>query len=249
MYGQPLRWGGRKSQELRRRAIYRDGGICWICGRPGATTCDHVLPRADFPEWVWREDNLRAAHTSCNIKRGNTNASRYSRPDWLDYLDGFGIGDEHPAVRAALAGLGVELEPKPTAWATPQTTNVALEPQRYASPERHPTPTRRNPSATSSSNTYPLSVASGTKLTPDPPFPPDTPSATPPRRIYTGESRNVWTVDDAARHLDVSVQTINNWCRAGRLHWEYGHSGRSRWILGTPDQWPTRARQGRPFAI
>ncbi|WP_280516431.1 HNH endonuclease [Actinomyces succiniciruminis] len=42
--------------------------MCWICGRPGADTADHVVPAAlgggDELE------NLRPAHRSCNASRG-----------------------------------------------------------------------------------------------------------------------------------------------------------------------------------
>jgi 5-methylcytosine-specific restriction endonuclease McrA len=40
---------GSTSQCRRRRAraIERDGGICWICGLPGADSADHVLRHRD----------------------------------------------------------------------------------------------------------------------------------------------------------------------------------------------------------
>jgi 5-methylcytosine-specific restriction endonuclease McrA len=58
----------RKWRKLRAFVLVRDGGICHICGRAGATTVDHLIPRAhggsDDPA------NLAAAHKSCNEARG-----------------------------------------------------------------------------------------------------------------------------------------------------------------------------------
>ena len=63
------RGGTRRWREIIRPAILeRDGGICWICGGPGADSVDHVIARTaggtDDPA------NLRAAHMGCNNRRG-----------------------------------------------------------------------------------------------------------------------------------------------------------------------------------
>jgi 5-methylcytosine-specific restriction endonuclease McrA len=48
--------------------ILRDGGICHLCGMPGATTADHMIPRKlGGPDTL---DNLRAAHVDCNGRKG-----------------------------------------------------------------------------------------------------------------------------------------------------------------------------------
>ena len=56
-------------RKLRRYVIARDKGICWRCGRGGATTADHIIPRAhggsDAPA------NLAAAHDKCNRDKGD----------------------------------------------------------------------------------------------------------------------------------------------------------------------------------
>ena len=60
------------------RVIRRDGGICWICGQPGAGTADHVIPLAqggtDDPT------NLAAAHhvnpPHCNRVKGHGTLTR-----------------------------------------------------------------------------------------------------------------------------------------------------------------------------
>lgn len=66
-----------KGTQLPRRVvaavIERDGGICQLCGQPGADTADHVLARAlggtdDL-------DNLQAAHGRCNRAKAGREAS------------------------------------------------------------------------------------------------------------------------------------------------------------------------------
>ena len=56
-------------QTARKNVLVRDRGICWLCGRPGATTADHVVPLA-LGGHPYDEANLRAAHRSCNSRRG-----------------------------------------------------------------------------------------------------------------------------------------------------------------------------------
>ena len=51
------------------RIIRRDGGICHICGQPGADTADHIITVADGG--TDDDDNLAAAHhVPCNVRRG-----------------------------------------------------------------------------------------------------------------------------------------------------------------------------------
>ena len=56
-------------QTARKNVLVRDRGICWLCGRPGANTADHVVPLA-LGGHPYDEANLRAAHRSCNSRRG-----------------------------------------------------------------------------------------------------------------------------------------------------------------------------------
>lgn len=42
--------------------VDRDMGTCWICGHPGATQADHVIPVTERPELARELSNLRAAH-------------------------------------------------------------------------------------------------------------------------------------------------------------------------------------------
>ena len=59
---------GRPWQRRKARIIRRDGGICHLCGQPGADTADHLTP------WSHTQndsmDNLAAAHQTCNNVRG-----------------------------------------------------------------------------------------------------------------------------------------------------------------------------------
>ena len=50
------------------KVLRRDGGICHLCGHPGATTADHLIPHAHGG--TDDLDNLAAAHVRCNQVRG-----------------------------------------------------------------------------------------------------------------------------------------------------------------------------------
>lgn len=69
-----VRISGRRSQRRRRYVLSRDNGICWICGHPGATVADHVVPLAEGGADTI--DNLRAAHDVCNTEKGQREAQR-----------------------------------------------------------------------------------------------------------------------------------------------------------------------------
>jgi 5-methylcytosine-specific restriction endonuclease McrA len=51
------------------------GGNCHLCGRDGADTADHIVPRsAGGPHTL---DNLRPAHQACNQARGDMPLARW----------------------------------------------------------------------------------------------------------------------------------------------------------------------------
>jgi 5-methylcytosine-specific restriction endonuclease McrA len=53
---------------ISRLVLERDHHICHICGLPGATTVDHLVPRAHGGDSS-DTDLLAAAHRSCNSRR------------------------------------------------------------------------------------------------------------------------------------------------------------------------------------
>jgi 5-methylcytosine-specific restriction endonuclease McrA len=63
----------RNDRALRRkyapRIIRRDGGICHLCGQPGADSIDHLIPESHGGATT--PPNLAAAHLRCNQIRGN----------------------------------------------------------------------------------------------------------------------------------------------------------------------------------
>lgn len=68
-------WGYRKA----RAQLLAQSTTCWICGRPGADTADHVVPLAagGHPTSLL---NMRPAHHRCNSKRKD-NLPSTSRPE------------------------------------------------------------------------------------------------------------------------------------------------------------------------
>lgn len=68
-------WNGRKVTELRALTLATYGTVCHLCGRPGATTADHVVARA--AGGTDSLDNLRPAHLSCNSARGAMSVTQF----------------------------------------------------------------------------------------------------------------------------------------------------------------------------
>lgn len=64
---------GRPWQRVKARVIRRDGGICHLCGQPGADSADHLTPVAQGGNW-YDMSNLAAVHHDngprCNRVRG-----------------------------------------------------------------------------------------------------------------------------------------------------------------------------------
>jgi 5-methylcytosine-specific restriction enzyme A len=55
-------------RRLVKQVVARDHGVCWICGKRGATSADHVLRVRDGGTDAL--ENLRAVHVVCNQRRG-----------------------------------------------------------------------------------------------------------------------------------------------------------------------------------
>jgi 5-methylcytosine-specific restriction endonuclease McrA len=51
-----------------KRHLERFPGICHLCGLPGATSPDHVVPLSRGG--AWDRTNLRPSHKSCNFAKG-----------------------------------------------------------------------------------------------------------------------------------------------------------------------------------
>ena len=64
---------GRPWQRKKGRVIRRDGGICHLCGQPGADSADHLIPYSQGGTDAM--DNLAAVHhdtpPKCNRLRGD----------------------------------------------------------------------------------------------------------------------------------------------------------------------------------
>lgn len=67
-------------QKLRAEAFKMYGRTCWICGRPGADTIDHLDPRSTHGPWIPHITRVRPAHTRCNSARGNKPSSESRSP-------------------------------------------------------------------------------------------------------------------------------------------------------------------------
>jgi 5-methylcytosine-specific restriction enzyme A len=63
----PRTRSGWARQQMSKRVIARDRGICHICGQAGADEADHVVELADGG--ADEIDNMRAAHAACNIEK------------------------------------------------------------------------------------------------------------------------------------------------------------------------------------
>jgi len=57
----------RRRLAMIRLVLAEKGRTCHLCGLPGATTADHVLPRSQGGQHTL--DNLEPAHAGCNMVR------------------------------------------------------------------------------------------------------------------------------------------------------------------------------------
>jgi 5-methylcytosine-specific restriction endonuclease McrA len=71
-------WSGRYAEQWTAATLAAYGTTCHLCRQPGATTADHLTPRAHGgPDTL---ANLRPAHHGCNAaRRAMTLAEWYAR--------------------------------------------------------------------------------------------------------------------------------------------------------------------------
>lgn len=69
-------WGGRYARRMTAATLARWGRDCHLCRLPGATTADHLTPRSKGGNDSI-EDNLRPAHFSCNVARGDRDLAQW----------------------------------------------------------------------------------------------------------------------------------------------------------------------------
>lgn len=59
------------------------GRTCHLCGRPGATTADHLIPKSQRPDLMYDVTNARPAHRVCNsIRRTKALPTAYVAAGW-----------------------------------------------------------------------------------------------------------------------------------------------------------------------
>jgi 5-methylcytosine-specific restriction endonuclease McrA len=66
-----------------RAEVLRASDVCWICGKGGATSVDHVVPVSLDPSRALDPTNLRPAHLGCNSARGNGRRGMPTSRPWL----------------------------------------------------------------------------------------------------------------------------------------------------------------------
>lgn len=64
----PRDWSGRYARTMTALCLETYGTVCHLCGGPGATTADHIIPRKHGGTNAL--SNLAPAHQSCNSARG-----------------------------------------------------------------------------------------------------------------------------------------------------------------------------------
>ena len=76
------KYAGRSTSRFKRirRQVLAESDVCWLCGKRGADSVDHLLPLSLYPELAEDITNLRPAHVSCNSKRGQGTQPHQQQP-------------------------------------------------------------------------------------------------------------------------------------------------------------------------
>ena len=99
-----------------RAAILEGSPLCWLCGRPGADTADHVVPY--FMGGDDGIDNLRPAHAKCNSKRGALDKSKAAAARQ----------QRRPKTNPEIFSVTQEDCPRPHASVSPQEQKTSMNP-------------------------------------------------------------------------------------------------------------------------
>jgi len=67
---------GWEEQARNRRTIRQHHGICYLCGQPGATEVDHVIPLRVTGPAGDVETNRRPAHHLCHVEKTRAEQAR-----------------------------------------------------------------------------------------------------------------------------------------------------------------------------
>lgn len=70
-------YSGEVVRSLRRLVFNAYPPICHLCGGPGATTVDHIIPRSKGGQHTL--ENCRPAHVACNSIRKNMDIDEWFR--------------------------------------------------------------------------------------------------------------------------------------------------------------------------
>lgn len=71
---------GRPYRRVREQVLAQDD-TCWLCGKPGADTIDHLVPISKGGSLL-DKTNLRPAHFACNSRRGDGRGKRQPSRVW-----------------------------------------------------------------------------------------------------------------------------------------------------------------------
>lgn len=69
-------YSGRRVRAFVDRVLAHYGTTCHLCGRDGANSADHVIPRSKGGA-VWDLTNARPSHHKCNLRRGAQDLDAY----------------------------------------------------------------------------------------------------------------------------------------------------------------------------
>jgi len=72
---------GHRWRKLRAQVL-RESTVCWICGKDGSTTVDHIVPVSLDPGRCLDPTNVRPAHVTCNSSRGNGRRGMATSRPW-----------------------------------------------------------------------------------------------------------------------------------------------------------------------